>query len=108
MGEVAKWSADLPQAVVCPSPVVFDVGHDRPLQRPREPAFLAADLARLLQGDHGGTENVSLILGERTVSLTHRCGAAITGKALDSRFGELSFTAEPVHDLDVSGVPGNG
>ena len=65
-------------------------------------------LAGLLQSEHDLAEDVPLVLARRFISDTHRRCPTIARQRLHRPLGEPALARQPVHDLHVAGIAGEG
>src|ERR1700722_8801591 len=108
MDEVPARPADFPDALVRLVPVLFQEVQQLALQAPdvlvEGESGLPAERQRV---DHLAVD-VKLALVDRRVADPDRRRALVAWQPAGLPLGEPPFTRDPVHDLDVPRIPGDG
>ena len=105
--EVPLRTADLPDPVVGPLPVLGEIVDQGPLQPPRVAVDLQPGLTRLVEGDHHLTEHVHLPLVDRGVADPYRTRVLVAGQVVEGPLGQPAGAVDGVHHLQVLGVAGH-
>src|SRR5262249_58815544 len=100
-GEMARLAAHLPDLLVGFAPRLFQMLHQRDLQRPARRRRVEAVLARLIERIHQLAVNVELELTVSIVTDAYRARPFVPRQPRQLPFGEPALAANAVHDLNL-------
>src|SRR5262249_61297828 len=99
--KVTAAASDFPNPIVRLIPDLLQMLDQRQLLRPRLLDSSKTTLSCLVNGVHELAVHVELELNGSGVADAHRRRALITGQPRHLPFGELPFTGQAVHDLEL-------